>query len=101
MRDFQYNQREIVDGYSTSMVVKETGVSFRQLYYWEGLGMVHPRLERFGTRLLRRYTQKDISLLRGVVEYLKEGYNLRAAARKAMDKEKSFLGGEKPGGLET
>lgn len=70
--------------YSTANVIKETGATLRQLYYWESLGLVHPQYDKFGLRMYRRYSQNDIELIRKIVSYLKEGYNLQTAGKRAL-----------------
>ena len=70
---------------STSDVVRETGVTLRQLYYWESLGMFEPKYEKFGLRMYRRYRLSDVELIKNIVKYLKEGFNLQTAAKKAKD----------------
>ncbi|MBU1864232.1 MAG: MerR family transcriptional regulator [Candidatus Omnitrophica bacterium] len=69
--------------FSTSIVTRETGISLRQLYYWETLGIVRPQFQRFGTRMFRRYHQAEVDVIRKTMKYLKEGYHLRGAAKKA------------------
>lgn len=60
------------------------GITLRQLYYWERLGVVEPRRETFGDRKFRRYTERDIQVLRQVKQLVDEGYVLSRAAEKAM-----------------
>jgi DNA-binding transcriptional MerR regulator len=69
--------------FSTSDVLKETGVSLRQLYYWEQLSIIQPPQEKFGLRMYRRYGPSEIAIIDGVLKYLKEGYVLKTAAQKA------------------
>lgn len=68
---------------SISDVIKMTGVTMRQLYYWEKCDFLRPRYEKFGLRQYRRYSSGDIMLVQKIIGYLKEGYNLQTAARKA------------------
>lgn len=70
---------------STSDVVKQTGVTLRQLYYWEKCGMFEPKYEKFGLRMYRRYRKSDVVLIANIIKYLKEGYNLQTAAKKAKE----------------
>ena len=72
------------DIYSTSSVIQETGATLRQLYYWEKLGLIHPQYDKFGLRMYRRYVRKDIELINKIISYLKEGYNLQTAGKKAI-----------------
>ena len=64
--------------YSTFTVCQECGISQRQLYYWELLGMIQPHYENFGTRRFRRYTTRDVQLLKQVKSFLNEGFTLQA-----------------------
>jgi DNA-binding transcriptional MerR regulator len=64
--------------HSTYTVTKECGISTRQLYYWELIGIIHPHYETFGTRKFRRYTSGDLHLLKHVKAQLDEGYTLQA-----------------------
>lgn len=72
----------IAHSYSISLAAKEVGVSIRQLYYWEQLGIVKPIYEQFGSYQYRRYSQKDVELLIKLKQLLDEGYTLRAAASR-------------------
>jgi len=70
---------------SISNMAKKTGVSLRQLYYWEKIGIMKPKFERFGTRLFRRYQKSDIILINKITGFLAEGYKLKRAAEKAIN----------------
>lgn len=64
--------------YSTCTVIHQSGVSARQLYYWELIGLIQPRYETFGTRKFRRYTPQDLELLRSAKNLLDQGFTLQA-----------------------
>ncbi len=64
--------------YSTCTVIHQSGVSARQLYYWELIGLLQPRYETFGTRKFRRYTSQDLELLRSAKNLLDQGFTLQA-----------------------
>ncbi|MBI4372120.1 MAG: MerR family transcriptional regulator [Candidatus Omnitrophica bacterium] len=68
--------------FSISSAAKTAGVSPKQLYYWENLGIVKPQYEQFGSYSYRRYSQKDVQLLIEIRSLLNNGYTLRAAAQK-------------------
>ncbi|OGW79427.1 MAG: hypothetical protein A3G33_03565 [Omnitrophica bacterium RIFCSPLOWO2_12_FULL_44_17] len=68
--------------YSISSTAKLVGVSSRQLYYWEQLGIVKPIYEQFGSYEYRRFSQSDINVLLRIKQLLNEGYTLCAAALK-------------------
>ena len=73
--------RSIVSSYSVSLAAKTIGVSPRQLYYWEVIGIVAPVYERFGSYAYRRYSQEDVGTLMKIKCFLDKGYTLRAAAQ--------------------
>jgi DNA-binding transcriptional MerR regulator len=70
--------------HSTFTVTKECGISTRQLYYWELIGIVRPHYETFGTRKFRRYTSGDIDLLKQVKTLLDEGFTLQAVRDRVL-----------------
>ena len=71
--------------YSISHVARIVGVSPRQLYYWESIGVIKPVYERFGSYSYRRYSQEDIDFLIRIRRLLDDGYMLRAAVERAKD----------------
>ena len=73
--------------YSISLAAQRVGVSQRQLYYWEFIGIVKPVYIPFGSYSYRRYTQRDIDRLLKVKQLLDAGYTLKAAAHKVKDQE--------------
>ncbi len=68
--------------YSISLAVRAAGVSQRQLYYWEQLGIINPTYVRFGSYSYRRYNQQDIDLLIKLKRFLDAGLTLKAAAQR-------------------
>jgi DNA-binding transcriptional MerR regulator len=68
-----------------SSAAKTAGVSPRQLYYWEHLGVVKPAYEEFGSYSYRRYSQKQIDLLAKIKDLLDSGYTLQAAVKKVKE----------------
>lgn len=70
---------------STSKEVLDiTGISYRQLLYWELKGFVKPLYITIGSREFKRYSDKDIEYLSGIKNFLDEGYTLEGAVRKAL-----------------
>ncbi len=65
-------------------VASRVGITLRQLYYWERLGIVRPEREHFGDRQFRRYCARDIQSLCRVKQLVDEGYVLNRAAEKVM-----------------
>ena len=62
---------------------KLTGVSEKQLRYWEGRYIHNPERSVCGERAYRRYSQEDIQQIHKIKQYLEEGFTLQAAAAKA------------------
>ena len=67
-----------------SEVAARVGITLRQLYYWERLGVIRPTRESFGDRQFRRYTERDIDVLQQVKRLVDEGYVLNRAAEKVL-----------------
>jgi len=70
--------------YSSSEVTRKVEISLRQLYYWELKGLIKPKLITMGSREFKRYTERDLDVLRQVKEYLGQGYTLSGAFQKVM-----------------
>lgn len=67
----------------TIEAARRVGIELHRLYSWEQSGIVKPRLQRFGSRKFRRYSQNDIDKARFIKLLVdREGYTLRAAIRK-------------------
>ena len=73
--------------FSISSVSEMTGVSKNRIREWHDKGLL-PQVERIpvGTRNHRRLTQDDIQLITKIDEYQKQGFVLKVAAGKAMEK---------------
>ena len=66
-------------------VVSLTGVSEKQLRYWQETGYIEPERVVCGDRSYRRYTEYDIALITIIKNKLKEGFNLASAVRIAKE----------------
>lgn len=77
------DQRRLIpeESHSTSVIVQRAGVSVRQLYYWEAVGLLAPRYQRFGGRWFRRYRQEDLERVLEIKAWLDLGYSLEAVRR--------------------
>ena len=64
-------------------VVRLTGVSEKQLRYWQEAGYIKVERVVCGDRAYRRYTEHDIAMITIIKNKLKEGFNLSNAARIA------------------
>jgi DNA-binding transcriptional MerR regulator len=73
--------------YSISQVSKMTGVNKNRIRGWHDKGLL-PQVEWMpvGTRNDRRFTQDDIDLIARIDEYQKQGFVLKVAAEKAVEK---------------
>ena len=70
--------------WGSTEVASRVGITLRQLYYWERLGIVRPERENFGDRKFRRYSARDVQSLRRVKQLVDEGYVLNRAAEKVL-----------------
>ena len=62
---------------------KLTGVSVKQLRYWEGRYIRDPKRSVCGERAYRRYSPKDIQQIIKIKQYIEEGFTLQTAAARA------------------
>ncbi len=67
---------------SSSEVTRKLDISLRQLYYWELKGIVKPKLVTMGSREFKRYSLRDVEVLKRVKDYLDQGYTLNSAVQK-------------------
>lgn len=72
--------------FSSAEVTRKLDISLRQLYYWELKGIVRPRLITMGSREFKRYSVRDLDILRRVKNYLDQGYTLNGAVQRANGK---------------
>jgi DNA-binding transcriptional MerR regulator len=73
-----------VKTYKTSEVLKETGLSMRQLDYWCTKGYVWPSLnDSRGSGDPRAFSQEDVDRILKIKAYIDEGFTVKAAAHKA------------------
>lgn len=77
--------------YSTSEIVQKTGVTLRQLYYWESIGLVSPARQQFGQRSFRRYRQQELERLLEIKAWLEFGYSLEAVRKRHLGPQKDVL----------
>ncbi len=81
MSDIEQECETNSTGYGTSEILEKTGVTTRQLYYWESLGLLNPEFQRFGKRQFRRFRQKDLERLLEIKAWLDFGYSLEAVRK--------------------
>ena len=72
--------------YSISQVSERTGVTENRIRDWHEKGFL-PEIQQIsvGSRLHRRFTQKDINMIIMINEYQKQGFVLQIAVEKAKD----------------
>lgn len=72
--------------YSTCEIQRRTGITPRQLYYWESRGLLAPGYENFGKRRFRRYSERELERLLEIKAWLELGYSLEAVRRMQSQK---------------
>ena len=65
-----------------SEVCARVGISNRQLEYWVLIGVVEPATERHGAKIHRKFSEKDLMVLRRVKKLTDEGFLVSRAAEK-------------------
>ncbi len=68
--------------YGAKEVCEQVGISPRQLEYWALIGVVRPILEPHGAKIFKRFTERDIRLLKEVKCLTDEGVLVSRAAQK-------------------
>lgn len=79
--------------YTSAQVTELVGISARQLYYWELKGIIRPIEVTTGARKFKRYTEKEIYILKKVKDYLDLGFTLSATFKKVEHLCRYFNGG--------
>jgi DNA-binding transcriptional MerR regulator len=76
-----------IETFSISQVSEMTGVSKNRIREWHDKGLLS-QVEWIpvGSRNHRRFTKDDIKLITKIDEYQRQGFVLRIAAEKAMEK---------------
>ena len=62
---------------------QETGVSERMLRHWQSVGYITPEVVVCGERGYRRFSAKDIQLIKAIKKLKDDGFTLKAAAKQA------------------
>ncbi len=70
----------------TTEVLQQIDIPRAKLYYLELKGYIHPRRIPRGDQEIRDYSQRDVSMIKSIWMYLKKGYKLKMAYRKALQK---------------
>jgi DNA-binding transcriptional MerR regulator len=72
--------------YSISQVSQMTGVSKNRIREWHGKGYLSEvRWISVGNRRHRRFSERDLSMIRRIDEYLRHGFALWASALKSRE----------------
>ena len=71
--------------YSVSVISEKTGITPRQLYYWESIGLLSPPHLKFGRREFRRYGEKELEGLLEIKAWLEVGYTLDAVRKMRLE----------------
>lgn len=73
--------------FSISQVSERTGISENRLREWQAKGYLSEvQWIPVGSRLHRRFTEKDVQLINRINSYLQKGFVLKAAVEKARGK---------------
>jgi DNA-binding transcriptional MerR regulator len=75
--------------FSISQVSERTGVTENRIRDWHEKGFL-PEVQQIsvGSRMHRRFTAKDIQMIRTINEYQKQGFTLKVAVEKAKEAQK-------------
>ena len=68
--------------HGTSGVCRLVGISLRQLEYWILISIVVPALEKHGLKSFKRFSNRDIDILRKVKCLTDEGFMVSRALEK-------------------
>lgn len=68
--------------YGTTEVCRQVGLTSRQIEYWILIGIVNPRMERHGLKVFKRFSERDIEILKQVKALTDEGYLVSRALEK-------------------
>ena len=74
-------QREIT--YSTGEASELTGASQKQIRYWESRGFIKSDRNVCGRIAYRRFTKRQVEIIRAIKGHLAQGYTLTRAAELA------------------
>ena len=76
--------KEKIETFSISQVSQKTGVSKNRIREWHAKGFL-PDVQSIsvGSRLHRRFSEEDVTLIKMINEYQNQGYLLGTAANKA------------------
>jgi len=75
--------------FSISKVSERTGVTENRIRDWHEKGFLKEVQQiSVGSRLHRRFTEKDIQMITTINEYQKQGFILKMAAEKAKETKK-------------
>ena len=64
------------DVFTSSDLLKQARISYRQLYHWETKGLLNPQRIKLGSREFKRYSKRDLFTAKLIRDLLDEGYAL-------------------------
>ena len=70
--------------YSIGAVSKVTGVEKHKLRHWSDRYLTHIERIQIGGITQRRFTEKDIELIKRIDQLMKDGHTLKSAAEKSI-----------------
>jgi DNA-binding transcriptional MerR regulator len=74
--------------YSIGDVAEQTGITEKQLRYWELRGYIKPEKMVSGKRYFRRYSDNQIRFIKSVKTQLDKGFTLQASITMAQENQK-------------
>lgn len=85
-------KESVEEGFRGPQVCKVVGITYRQLDHWDRTGLVSPSLvPARGSGTQRRYSYKDVVVLRIIKQLLDSGVTLQRA-RKAIEFFRGYVG---------
>jgi len=78
--------KESIETISIAQASQKTGVSKNKIKEWHAKGFLPGvRTISVGSRFHRRFSDDDVSLIKMIAEYQRQGYTLAAAVEKARE----------------
>ena len=76
------NKAEIT--YSIGAVSKVTGIEKHKLRHWSDRYLTHIERIQIGGNTQRRFTEKDIEIIKRIDQLIKDGHTLKSAAERSI-----------------
>jgi DNA-binding transcriptional MerR regulator len=77
-------------GISSKELMRRTGISYRQLDYWERTGVITPSVQAAeGSGTKRGWSENDVAYVAAIVSFLDAGHTLESAVARAKRGERA------------